>query len=137
MRDRGHEYGAVTGRERRCGWIDLVALKYAVTINGVTRLILMKSDVLDTLDTVKACTAYEIDGTRTDHFPFDAAAEDIKPVYTEMPGWKTNLTQMTAPEQFPETFRSYIRFIEEYLGVPVYIVSVGPDRLQTIVCRQL
>lgn len=137
MRDRGHEYGAVTGRERRCGWIDLVALKYAVTINGVTRLILMKSDVLDTLDTVKACTAYEIGGTRTDHFPYDAAAEDITPVYTEMPGWKTDLTQMTAPEQFPKTFRSYIRFIEDYLGVPVYIVSVGPDRLQTIVCRQL
>lgn len=137
MRDRGHEYGAVTGRERRCGWIDLVALKYAVMINGVTRLILMKSDVLDTFPVIKACTEYEIDGQRTDHFPFDADAVKIKPVYTELPGWETDLTAITSPEQFPERFRQYIAFIEDYLGVPVYIVSVGPDRKQTIVCRDL
>lgn len=137
MRDRGHEYGAVTGRERRCGWIDLVALKYAVMINGVTRLILMKSDVLDTFDTIKACTAYEIDGKVTDHFPFDAEAVEIKPVYTEVPGWKTDLTAITSKEEFPKAFSDYIRFIESYLGVEVYIVSVGPDRKQTIVYRDL
>lgn len=137
MRDRGHEYGAVTGRERRCGWIDLVALKYAVMINGVTRLILMKSDVLDTFDTIKACTAYEIDGKVTDHFPFDAEAVEIKPVYTEVPGWKTDLTAITSKDEFPKAFSDYIRFIESYLGVEVYIVSVGPDRKQTIVYRDL
>lgn len=137
MRDRGHEYGAVTGRERRCGWIDLVALKYAVMINGVTRLILMKSDVLDTFPIIKVCTEYEIEGERTDHFPFDADTVSIKPVYTEMPGWETDLTAITSPGQFPERFRQYIAFIEDYLGVPVYIVSVGPDRKQTIVCRDL
>lgn len=137
MRDRGHEYGAVTGRERRCGWIDLVALKYAVMINGVTRLILMKSDVLDTFDTIKACTAYEIDGKVTDHFPFDAEAVEIKPVYTEVPGWKTDLTAITSKEEFPKAFSDYIRFIESYLGVEIYIVSVGPDRKQTIVYRDL
>ena len=137
MRDRGHEYGAVTGRERRCGWIDLVALKYAVMINGVTRLILMKSDVLDTFDTIKACTAYEIDGKVTDHFPFDAEDVEIKPVYTEVPGWKTDLTAITSKEEFPKAFSDYIRFIESYLGVEVYIVSVGPDRKQTIVYRDL
>lgn len=137
MRDRGHEYGAVTGRERRCGWIDLVALRYSVMINGVTRLILMKSDVLDTFDTVKACTAYEIDGKLTDRFPFDATEVKINPVYTELPGWKTDLTKAETKEQFPENFRNYVRFIEDYLKVPVYIISVGPDRCQTVVVRDL
>lgn len=137
LRDLGHEYGAVTGRERRCGWIDLVALKYAVMINGVTRLIMMKSDVLDSFDTVKACTEYEIEGRRTSHYPFDADAVEIKPIYTSMPGWKTDLTKMTEAAQFPEAFKNYIAFLEQQLGVPVYIVSVGPDRKQTIVCREL
>lgn len=137
MRDRGHEYGAVTGRERRCGWCDLVALRYAVMIDGVTRLIMMKSDVLDTFDTIKVCTAYEIDGCITDEFPFDADSVDIKPVYTELPGWKTDLTKITRKEDFPEAFKAYIAFIEEKLGVPVYVVSVGPDRTQTIVVRDL
>ncbi len=133
MRDRGHEYGAVTGRERRCGWIDLVALKYAIMVNGVTRLIMMKSDVLDTFDTIRACTEYEIGGTRTPDFPYsidDAAA--VRPVYTELPGWRTDLTAITSPDEFPQAFRDYIAFIERELGVPVAIVSVGPDRAQTI-----
>lgn len=138
IRDIGHEYGAVTGRERRCGWIDLVALRYAVMINGVTKLIMMKSDVLDSFDTVKACTAYRMNGETTTDFPFsiDTPGYEPEPVYTELPGWKTDLTAITGPEQFPEEFKNYIRFIEKELGVPVVIVSVGPDRSQTIELKQ-
>lgn len=133
IRDRGHEYGAVTGRERRCGWIDLVALRYAVMINGVTKLIMMKSDVLDTFDTLRACTAYEVDGRLTRDFPYSIDnPERVRPVYTDIPGWKTDLTAITSPEQFPKAFSDYIAFIERELGVPVAIVSVGPDRAQTI-----
>ncbi|MBD5217137.1 MAG: adenylosuccinate synthase [Bacteroidales bacterium] len=128
----GHEFGAVTGRKRRCGWIDLVALKYAVMINGVTRLIMMKSDVLDTFETIKVCTKYKVDGELTDRFPFDAATRKIEPVYTELPGWKSDLTKVRSEEEFPENFRNYIAFIEKQLGVPVTIISVGPDREQTI-----
>ena len=127
----GHEFGAVTGRRRRCGWIDLVALKYAVMLNGVTQLIMMKSDVLDGFDTVKACVAYKINGEETDRFPFDIT-EGIEPVYVEMPGWKTPLSKMTSESEFPEEFNAYISFLEEELGVPIKIVSVGPDRGQTI-----
>ena len=127
----GHEFGAVTGRRRRCGWIDLVALKYAVMLNGVTQLIMMKSDVLDGVDTVKACVAYKINGEETDRFPFDIT-EGIEPVYVEMPGWKTPLSKMTSESEFPEEFNAYISFLEEELGVPIKIVSVGPDREQTI-----
>ncbi len=133
MRDIGHEYGAVTGRERRCGWIDLVALKYAVMINGVTDLIMMKSDVLDDFDTIRACTAYKIDGKITDELPFDIQNVEIEPVYTDMPGWKTPMTALTSEAELPAKFTDYIAFIEEYLGVPVTILSVGPDREQTIV----
>lgn len=129
--ERGHEFGAVTGRKRRCGWIDLVALRYAVMINGVTRLIMMKSDVLDTFDTVKACVAYRIDGKETEDFPFDIS-EGVEPVYVELPGWKTDLTRMTSEDEFPEEFNAYISFLEDELGVPIKIVSVGPDREQTI-----
>lgn len=132
IRDLGHEYGAVTGRERRCGWIDLVALRYAVMINGVTKLIMMKSDVLDGFDTIKACTAYEIDGTVTRDMPYDLTAVDIKPVYSELPGWKTDMTSMKSEDEFPVQFRDYIKFLESELNVPIAIVSVGPDRQQTI-----
>lgn len=131
IRDLGHEYGAVTGRERRCGWIDLVALKYAVMLNGVTRLILMKSDVLDSFDTIKACVGYKVGGEEIDYFPYDIQ-EDIEPVYVELPGWKTDMTQMTSEDEFPEEFNAYLSFLEEELGIPVKIVSVGPDRAQTI-----
>mgnify|MGYP003304977196 FL=1 len=132
MSDRGHEFGAVTGRRRRCGWVDLVALRYAVRINGVTDLILMKSDVLDTMPVIKACTAYKLqDGTVTDEFPFDC--EGVEPIYDELPGWQTDLTQVKSEDEFPEEFNNYIAFLEEYLEAPISIVSVGPDRNQTIV----
>lgn len=130
MRDRGHEYGAVTGRERRCGWIDLVALKYTIMINGVTHLILMKSDVLDTFPTIKACVAYRKNGETLTHFPYDI--EGVEPVYTELKGWQTDLTQLKNEEELPQEFKEYIAFLEEELGVPVKYVSIGPDRDQTI-----
>ena len=129
----GHEYGSVTGRERRCGWIDLVALKYAVMINVVTKLIMMKSDVLDDFETIKSCVAYNINGEETDEFPFDLTEGDIKPVYVEMAGWKTNMTGMKSENEFPEEFNAYLDFLEDYLEIPIKIVSVGPDREQTIV----
>lgn len=128
----GHEFGSVTGRARRCGWLDLVALKYAVMINGVTQLIMMKSDVLDSFDTIKVCTAYKINGEMTEEFPYEIN-DTIEPVYAEFPGWKTDMTQMTSEDEFPEEFNAYISFIEEETGVPVKIVSVGADREQTIV----
>ena len=132
IRDLGHEYGAVTGRERRCGWIDLVALKYAVMINGVTKLIMMKSDVLDGFDEIKACVAYDINGQRVEEFPFTVDNQALKPIYTSMPGWKTDMTEMKSEEQFPQEFKNYISFLEEQLQTPIVIVSVGPDREQTI-----
>lgn len=137
IRDIGHEYGAVTGRERRCGWIDLVALRYAIMINGVTRLIMMKSDVLDTFPTVKACVAYKVNGEETARFPFDASEGEIEPVYVEMPGWKTDLSKAVSPSDFPAEFNDYIDFLERELQLPIYIVSVGPDRMQTIVRKPL
>lgn len=132
IRELGHEYGAVTGRERRCGWIDLVALKYAIMINGVTKLIMMKSDVLDGFHTIKACTAYEIDGKVTDRFPFAIDSDKVKPVYKELPGWETPMSSMTSEKEFPEAFNNYVAFLEKELGTPIVIVSVGPDRTQTI-----
>lgn len=133
IRRIGHEYGAVTGRERRCGWIDLVALRYSIMINGVTKLIMMKSDVLDTFPTIKAAVAYKVNGKETPDFPYSIdEAADVQPVYTELPGWQTDLTKVTRREEFPEAFTNYIRFLEEQLGVDVAIVSVGPDRSQTI-----
>ena len=131
IRQIGHEFGAVTGRERRCGWIDLVALRYTIMLNGVTQLIMMKSDVLDGFDTIKACVAYEINGKVTRDFPF-SIEHDIKPVYTEIKGWKTDMTSMTSEDQFPQEFKDYIKYLEEKLEVPITIVSVGPDRAQTI-----
>ena len=128
----GHEFGAVTGRKRRCGWIDLVALKYAVMINGVTQLIMMKSDVLDAFDTIKACVAYEVGGEEIDYFPYEIN-DTVKPVYVEIPGWRCDLTRVTSEDEFPEEFNYYLSFLEEELGVPIKIVSVGPDREQTIV----
>lgn len=132
IRDLGHEYGAVTGRERRCGWIDLVALRYAIMLNGVTQLIMMKSDVLDGFDEIKACTAYNINGTETRDFPY-SIEEDIEPVYTTLPGWKKDMTAMQSEEEFPAEFKAYIDFLEKELATPITIVSIGPDRKQTIV----
>ena len=132
IRQIGHEYGAVTGRERRCGWIDLVALRYSIMINGVTELIMMKSDVLDSFDTIKACVAYKKEGQLTRDFPFDISHE-VEPVYEELPGWKTDMTRFTTEDQFPKAFNDYIRFLEHELETPIRIISIGPDRQQTIV----
>ena len=131
MCERGHEFGSVTGRRRRCGWIDLVALRYAIMIDGVTQLIMMKSDVLDTFETIKACVAYRINGEETTRFPFDATGAE--PIYAELSGWKTDMSHMKSEDEFPEEFNAYLTFLEEELGVPVKIVSVGPDREQTII----
>ncbi len=133
IRNIGHEYGAVTGRERRCGWIDLVALRYAIMVSGVTKLIMMKSDVLDGFKTIKACTAYKLnDGTVTRDFPYDISDGTVEPVYEELPGWNTDLTKITSESQFPKAFSDYIAFLEKELETPITIVSVGPDREQTI-----
>lgn len=137
IRDIGHEYGAVTGRERRCGWIDLVALKYSIMLNGVTQLIMMKSDVLDGFEEVKACVAYEIDGTKTDRFPFDVDDDKIKPIYATLPGWNCDMTKAKSEAEFPENFVAYIKFLEKELETPITIVSVGPDREQTIIRKPL
>ena len=127
----GHEFGSVTGRKRRCGWIDLVALRYAIMVDGVTQLIMMKSDVLDAFETIKACVAYKVGGEEIDYFPFDIS-EGIEPVYVELPGWKTDMTKMQSEDEFPEEFNAYLSFLEEQLGVPIKFVSIGPDRQQTI-----
>lgn len=131
IRKIGNEFGAVTGRPRRCGWLDLVALKYTVMIDGVTDLIMMKSDCLDSFETIKVCTSYIIDGKETNQFPFDTECE-ITPVYTEFKGWNQDLTGCRKEEELPETFKEYIRFMENYLKVPIKIISLGPDREATI-----
>ena len=131
IRQVGHEFGAVTGRPRRCGWLDLVALKYTVMIDGVTDLIMMKSDCLDDFETIKVCTSYKVDGVETDQVPFDIAAK-IEPVYTEFPGWKKDLTGIRKESGLPQEFKNYIKFMEDYLGVPIRIISLGPDREATI-----
>lgn len=131
MRKNGNEFGSVTGRPRRCGWVDLVALKYAVMVNGVTQLIMMKSDVMDAFETIKACVAYKINDVITEEFPYSIEG-DIEPIYAELPGWQTDMTKMQSEDEFPEEFNAYLNFLEEELEVPIKIVSVGPDRAQTI-----
>lgn len=131
LRRLGNEFGAVTGRPRRCGWLDLVALKYTVMLNGVTDLIMMKSDCLDDFETIKVCTSYRVDGRETDMVPFDTYAE-IEPVYTEFKGWNEDLTRCRKESELPAEFMDYIRFMEKYLGVPIRIISIGPDRDATI-----
>ncbi|MDC7993939.1 adenylosuccinate synthase [Altibacter sp. HG106] len=128
----GNEFGATTGRPRRCGWLDLVALKYAVRVNGVTQLMMMKGDVLSGFDKLKVCTAYNYKGEKIKHLPYNIEAENVTPVYTEMPGWKEDLTKMTSVDQFPKELNDYIAFLEKELETPIKIVSVGPDRTQTI-----
>ena len=131
IRSIGHEYGAVTGRERRCGWIDLVALRYTIMLNGVTQLLMMKSDVLDTFPVIKACTAYRVNGVETRDFPF-SIDENVEPVYEEFPGWQTDLTHCTKEAELPEAFINYVNFLERELQTPIRIISVGPDREATI-----
>ncbi|ASB49937.1 adenylosuccinate synthase [Alkalitalea saponilacus] len=132
LRKNGNEFGSTTGRPRRCGWLDLVALKYSVMINGVTKLIMMKGDVLSDLETIKVATAYKIDDEIFEEFPYELP-ENLEPVYTELPGWKCDLTGVRSENEFPEELNLYIDYLERELGIPISIVSVGPDREQTIV----
>ena len=131
IRNAGNEYGSTTGRSRRCGWLDLVALKYAVMINGVTDLFMMKSDVLDDFDTIKVCIGYKIEGEMIDCFPFELD-EKCTPVYIEFAGWKTDLTKISCWKELPDAFIAFINFIDYELNVPISVVSVGPEREQTI-----
>ena len=129
---QGHEFGATTGRPRRCGWLDLPALKYAIDINGVTELMMMKADVLSGIGNLKICTAYRYKDEVIEHLPYKLQEDLIEPIFTEVPGWDEDLTKMTSEDKFPESFKSYIAFIEKEVGVPISLISVGPDRAQTI-----
>ena len=128
----GNEFGATTGRSRRCGWLDLVALKYAIKINGVTQLMMMKGDVLSGFDKIKVCTAYQTKEGVQDYLPYDISSDDIQPLYEELNGWEEDLTELNEVTQFPKNFLDYIDYLERALETPIKIVSVGPDRAQTI-----
>lgn len=128
----GNEFGSVTGRARRCGWLDLVALKYAVQVNGVTALYMMKGDVLSGFKKLNVCTAYKFKGKEITHFPYNIEPENVEPIYTEMKGWEADLTGMTSYDELPQELKTYIEFIEKEVEVPIKVVSVGPDRKQTI-----
>ena len=132
LREAGREFGSTTGRPRRCGWLDLPALRYAIKINGVTELIMMKADVLDTLDQIGVCTAYTYKGKKVSHLPYRVEEDWVQPIYEMLPGWKTELTGMTEKQALPAALTDYIKFIEGFVGIPVSMVSVGPDRTQTI-----
>ena len=133
IRRIGNEVGATTGRLRRCGWLDLPALKYAIMLNGVTKLMMMKADVLSNFDTIKVCTHYQYNGEKTDFLPYDMLISEITPVYKEFKGWNENLTLIKSISALPEELNNYIQFIESELKIPIIIVSVGPDRSQTII----
>ena len=132
MAEKGHEFGAVTGRPRRCGWLDLVALKYTCQVNGVTQLMMMKGDVLSGFDTLNVCTAYEYKGETINHLPYNIEEENVTPVYSSFKCWAEDLTKMTDASEFPKELNDYIDFLEKELEIPIKIVSVGPDRTQTI-----
>ncbi|HQL71111.1 MAG TPA: adenylosuccinate synthase [Bacteroidales bacterium] len=131
MRSRGHEFGSTTGRPRRCGWLDLVALKYSIMINGVSELFMMKADVLDEFDTIRICTGYKVDGLISDHIPYDIT-KTIEPVYRELPGWKTPIDSLKDVEAIPAELIQYIDFIQKETGVKISLLSTGPDRTQTL-----
>ena len=135
LRQQGHEFGATTGRPRRCGWLDLVALKYAIMINGVTEIVLTKADVMDNFDTIKVCTAYQIGDETTDRFPTEIT-KDIVPIYKEFTGWKQTLSNVQKEENLPQAFKNYIDYIEKETGAPISIISTGPDRNQTIIRKK-
>ena len=132
IRKIGNEYGATTGRDRRCGWLDLVALKYSIIINGVTELNMMKADVLSGFDTIEICTEYNIDGIKTDTLPFDLNLGNIKPIYKSFKGWTEDISKISKDEELPIELHNYVSFIEEFVGVPIKLISVGPDRSETI-----
>ena len=129
---QGHEFGATTGRPRRCGWLDLPALKYAIDVNGVTELMMMKADVLSGIGNLKICTAYRYKGEVIEHLPYKLEEALIEPIFTEIAGWNEDLTTMISEDEFPDSFKAYIDFIEKEVGVPISLISVGPDRAQTI-----
>ncbi|MBO4328546.1 MAG: adenylosuccinate synthase [Bacteroidales bacterium] len=135
LRQNGHEFGATTGRPRRCGWLDLPALKYAVMLSGVTDLMMMKSDVMDDFETIKVATAYRYNGVETKQLPFAACTETMEPVYQAFPGWKQKIEDIRqkSEDSLPEKLEAYIQFIEDYVGVPIRFVSYGPDRTQNII----
>ncbi len=134
LRKKGHEFGATTGRPRRCGWLDLVALKYAVRINGMNELTLTKMDVMDGFEEINVCTSYKIDGEETKTFPLCLdEVENVEPVYTTLPGWDKDISGMTNWDELPSTAKSYIEFVEDYLSVKFTIISTGPKRSETIV----
>ncbi len=128
----GHEFGATTGRPRRCGWLDLVALKYTVEINGITELAMMKADVLSGFDTLKVATKYLYNGKEIEHFPYTIEPKNVTPIYTNHKGWKEDITNITDFKNLPKELKDYIKMIEDYVNIPIKIVSVGPDRKQTI-----
>ena len=135
MQENGHEYGSTTGRPRRCGWLDLPALRYAIAINGVTELIMMKGDVLSGFERLKICTGYRYRGTKIDHLPYQADEALLEPIYEELPGWQQDLTGLSDFAESPQAFKDYIHFIEQATGLPITIASVGPHRAQTLVRR--
>lgn len=135
IRQEGREFGSTTGRPRRCGWIDLPAMKYAIMINGVTELAMMKADVLDKFDTIRACTKYKVDGVEQDYMPYDIDGVTIEPVYEDIPGWNEDLTQLSSFADAPQALKDYVNYLEQHLQVPVTTVSVGPDRKQTLATR--
>jgi adenylosuccinate synthase len=137
MRKAGNEFGSTTGRPRRCGWLDLPALRYAVMINGVTQLIMTKADVLSCFQTIRVCTQYKFKGELIDFLPYTTSDEDLEPIYTDLPGWSRDLTGLLAEEDFPKELKDYISFVERQLQLPITVVSVGPDRKQTIVREQV
>jgi adenylosuccinate synthase len=133
LRKIGHEFGATTGRPRRCGWIDLPALKYAIMLNGVTELVMTKADVLSGFDKIYACTHYKHNGEVIDYMPYDICTVQPEPVYKEIEGWKEDLTGIRSPSEVPAKLSSYVKYLEKELGVPVKYLSVGPDRVQTLI----
>jgi len=133
IRAAGHEFGATTGRPRRCGWLDLPALKYAIMLNGVTKLIMTKSDVLSGFDSIDICTHYNYRGEKIDYLPFGVEEGELEPVYESIPGWNEDLTGLQSADELPETLNNYVDYLEKALETPIAIVSVGPDRSQTII----
>jgi adenylosuccinate synthase len=135
IRQEGREFGSTTGRPRRCGWIDLPAMKYAIMINGVTELAMMKADVLDKFDTIRACTKYKVDGVEMDYLPYDIDNVKIEAIYEDIPGWKQDLTKLTSFNDAPQALKNYVTYLERHLEVPITTVSVGPDRVQTLASK--
>ena len=133
MGKAGNEFGATTGRPRRCGWLDLVALKYSCKINGVTKLMMMKSDVLSGFKSIKVCTSYEYKGKKIKYMPYDINDNSLKPIYDEFEGWNDDITKINNFDKLPINLKKYISYLEKELNIPITIISVGPDRLQTII----